>query len=293
MKATGQNILKPEAKLLLKYGYIELTKTTRRANTHNGVLGHPYNGSLGGYIIKTDFPRLNMSVSKFRERFYSIADKRQLRDNIETLMYVVLEENELAIERIHAELDSLQYKAIAKGLAELISKEVPEGLFKLSLADRKKKDGLQLASQSLKLASDKVAGFIVKAVTEKLLMLDRTVLDLGPEVLRILLGDSCTLTNTTRLNTERITMAAKQIISLKDVKTRRTAMLTECMLKIWHFMNQETNLKATGKTKFTDAQLAFLYDVAVLLGWKNRALEGNGAGYIRSMFSNYLNTNSI
>jgi hypothetical protein len=204
----------------------------------------------------------------------------------QTLLYVCLIESNVADMEYQAIYDTYKQRLRDKQLAQFLllykptSKHKPTNIKVSTLTDTIKITAPDLIDWF---------GSLIQEFVEQRKFIPGTH---GGSLFKFTMNNDWSL-NDGKLNYEVIERLAAQTIRKPGIRDRNRLLAT-FLFKIWNVLDKATALTTNGEVRFSDKQLKFLFEVAVILGWIDRLYyDSDDKDYIYSLLSNEMKRNML
>lgn len=263
--------IRPNYKLLNKYGYITLTsKELDDLDLREEPL-----------LYETEFKPENVSREDFLGAFIPLITEFDLIEYIDTIFYIILYE--------YDRYNTILFHAYKTYESKKSSKELAAFLLCLSETPESKLSALKLTTltSTVKITDKKLVSWIGRLVKQGLENGNFSWGELGEGVYELMPSDEKGISFDAPLDYDKLTVIAGK--SVKNPNTLVKRHLALFLNNIWYFLENETNLTTLGESKYTDRQLNFLFKLGELLGCLNEnGIESEPKDYIRTLFENYI-----
>ena len=260
--------LHPDTDLLCKLGYIN----------NLGKQSTPLNHSVNLEIesVTTVEERLLIEA-----RFAALTDKYDLNEYNDTLLYIVLLENERA-----GELFELEHYTYEKRLRD---KQLAQFLMLYNPANKHKPLNVKIATatNSVNITSPDIVNWIGKLVGEFVSKGEFIPGVHGATLLRFMASDRFPLTEN-GLDYSTIEVISNSTVKKPTIITRNKY-LAPFLLRVLLILNTFTPLKVATGTRFSDRQINFLFELAEIFNWlDNLSIDSDPKDYLSSLLKSYL-----
>jgi len=268
--------LTPDYKLLLENGYGSIVEDEQFEFVMSELNGKAILWESDNFDTKEERVKIETGFKKI------VADYH-IEEHYQTLLYVALAEYDQAWLNLDIIWENQSSKLRAKELAQLLL------LRRSNTKNKSIEIVLKSHTETVKVKDKLLSDWILNQVKEAFETGEFPIGMFGDEVAKLYNGDDTPFDFETKpIDVNRLETAAN--LKVKSFNVIRRRYFTAFTLNLCRFLNATTTLKAAPNKNFSDMQLCFLFDVAVLFSWiiDEDEIESPKADYMSSLLTNYL-----